>query len=314
MKSKNPLSIEKMFVILITLFCFNIQTRAGTGDTTVVQTLRFDSTMRAGVFLFPDDSTKTYEKVTMLYSMRCKNGLISTGTDRNKGCGEWDYNCYTYVVDSSQTDSLRTIQKSHDISNSNDTIFKYTNTPVWNYIQYNQKEISISNIISEDSVSLGSGNTSLNNPFNTLNANNRSQYLWKASELSAAGLTAGNITGIKLNILSIGSPIENLRIKIKNTNQTVLNENNPETIGFTEVYFLNTTLTSSGKLQFNFNTPFNWNGTSNIIVDFSFSNPLTGINTLVKGFNDTATVILSVINGKTDESIFINDTEPFPFK
>ena len=317
-KSKNILSFKNLFTIFVILFCFNIQTRAGTGDSTIVQTLRFDSTMRSGVFLFPDDSTKKYEKITMLYSMRCKNGLISTSAERNKGCGEWDYNCYTYVVDSSQTDSLRTIQKSDVISNSNDTIFKYTNTPVWNYIQYNQKEISFSNIISEDSVSIGTGITSLNNPFNTSNAKSRSQYLWKASELSAAGLTAGNITGIKLDILSTGSPIENLRIKIKNTNQTVLNENNPETNGFTEVYFLNTTLTSPGKLQFNFSTPFNWNGTSNIIVDFSFSNPTAGINNYIKGYNDTITVGLiniqndSYVNGNGSVSYINIDSSAFP--
>ena len=73
------------------------------GDTTVVQTLRFDTTLRAGMFMFPDDTSKTYEKIIMLYSMRCKNGLISNGTNTNLGCGEWDYNCYTSVIDSSKT-------------------------------------------------------------------------------------------------------------------------------------------------------------------------------------------------------------------
>src|SRR3954468_8578621 len=79
---------------------------AGTGDTTVVQTLRYDSTMRAGVFQFPTDSTKTYEKIIMRYGLRCKGGLVSDQVNRNRGCGEWDYNCNTYIVDSTQQDSL----------------------------------------------------------------------------------------------------------------------------------------------------------------------------------------------------------------
>ena len=100
-----------------------VQVHAGVGDTTIVQTFRFDTTMRAGVFQFPNDSTKTYEKIIMRYKMRCKNGLVSTGTQRNLGCGEWDYNCYTYLVDSSQTDSLHRTHGSYLISNFTDTVF-----------------------------------------------------------------------------------------------------------------------------------------------------------------------------------------------
>ena len=68
--------------VTIVYFLFSSQNLiAGTGDTTVVQTLRYDSTMRAGVFQFPDDSTKSYEKIIMRYGLRCKNGLISTSTN-----------------------------------------------------------------------------------------------------------------------------------------------------------------------------------------------------------------------------------------
>lgn len=75
-------------------------------DTIVVQTLTYDSVGRAGDYLFPELNSAEVERVVMLYSMRCKGGLVSTGSDRNKGCGEWDYNCETYIVDSSRIDSL----------------------------------------------------------------------------------------------------------------------------------------------------------------------------------------------------------------
>lgn len=77
-------------------------------DTIVVQTLTFDSVGRSGGFTFPDAAAGPFEKVIMQYTMRCKGGLVSTGADRNRGCGEWDYNCETYIIDSSRLDSVIT--------------------------------------------------------------------------------------------------------------------------------------------------------------------------------------------------------------
>ena len=269
-------------VLINTLFPMH-KSYAGIGDTTEVQTLRFDTTMRAGVFMFPTDTTKTYQKITMFYRMRCKNGLISNQTFPNQGCGEWDYNCYSYIVDSTQTDSLRLFQNSSSISNVTDTVFNYTNNPVWTYYQYNQQNVSYTTIVSEDSAAIGTGNTSLSHPLNTADILSRTQYIWTAAELTNAGLTAGNITGLKLNIAGLGSALNNLRIRIKNTALTALNPNSPDVNGFTEVYFLSTTLSANGIQRFNFHTPFNWNGTSNIIVDFSYTNETAGINNDVVG-------------------------------
>ncbi|MEY4595488.1 MAG: hypothetical protein RIQ47_1898, partial [Bacteroidota bacterium] len=112
------LLIRFLFIALISLYySFSQCVYAGTGDTTVVQTFRFDTTMRAGVFHFPDDTTKSYEKIIMRYGMRCKNGLISTTTNRNLGCGEWDYNCYTFMIDSTKLDSIPVTTNRFLISN-----------------------------------------------------------------------------------------------------------------------------------------------------------------------------------------------------
>ncbi|MEP7170989.1 MAG: LamG-like jellyroll fold domain-containing protein, partial [Bacteroidota bacterium] len=266
------------------LLAFNLtKTNAGIGDTTIVQTFRFDTTMRAGVFLFPTDTTKTYEKIIMLYSMRCKNGLISNSSNTNLGCGEWDYNCFTYVVDSSQTDSLHSQHGSHDISNFSDTIFNYTTTPVWTYTQYMQQQITYTSIISEDSASIATGTTPLVNPFAASHAASRTQNLWTAAELTSAGLTAGDITGMRLDVQSLGSAIDNLKIRIKHSSQTVLDANIPETDGFTEVYFLNTPMGSTGTNSFYFYTPFNWDGISNLLVEFCYTNAATGTDNEVTG-------------------------------
>ncbi len=265
--------------VLISLFLF-IEPRsiAGPGDTTVVHTFRFDTNLRQGIFQFPNDPNKTYEKILMLYSMRCKNGLISTQTNPNQGCGEWDYNCFTYIVDSTQTDSLRSYHNSHDISNFNGSSFPYTLSPVYTYTQYQQQQLIINQVISENTAVAGNGTLLLNHPFHTSSSTCRSQYLFTASELGLAGLVAGPVTSLRFDLANLGNSFENLRIRIKHTIQDSLNPDLPETDSLTEVYFLNTYLLSTGWHQFDFYQPFNWDGLSNILVDISFTNNTPGID------------------------------------
>jgi len=258
---------------------------AGPGDTTVVQTFYYDSAMRAGVFVFPNDTAIHYEKIVMLYSMRCKDGLISTGSNTNIGCGEWDYNCYTYVVDSSQTDSLPSTANSHYISNTTATSFDYTTLPVYSYTQYTQQQVTYTNTISESTATVGAGALQINNPLGASTPISRRQYLFTAAELGSAGFVADSITAIRLDVASLGSGLGDLRINVKSTSQTVMNPDAPETDGFTEVYFLNTTLAGTGVQSFNFHTPFWWNGTSNIIVEFTFTNSTPGTDNIVAGDN-----------------------------
>lgn len=81
-------------------------------DTIVVQTLTLDSIGRSGVFEFPPKDGTPYEKVIMQYRMRCKGARVSTQKAPNdNGCGEWDYNCETFITDSSRVDSVWTDDK-----------------------------------------------------------------------------------------------------------------------------------------------------------------------------------------------------------
>ncbi|MBK7888499.1 MAG: T9SS type A sorting domain-containing protein [Bacteroidetes bacterium] len=251
------------------------------GDTTVVQTFRYDTTMRAGMFQFPDDSTKSYEKIIMLYSMRCKNGLVSNSGQPNQGCGEWDYNCYTYLVDSAQTDSMRRISNSYAISNFTDTVYPYTIVPQWNYYQTIQQEVTYTSTISESTATIGNGAALSNVPFDAASPLSRTQYLWTASELINAGFTAGNVNGLEMDLFTLGSTLENLRIRIKNTSRTILDSQSPELNGFAEVFYQNTTFTAAGANRFNFHTPFSWDGVSSVLMDISFNNVNAGMNNQV---------------------------------
>jgi hypothetical protein len=99
---------SRLYALLASvLLCSSV---AQAQDTVIVQTLTFDSLGRAGYYQFPDLDAGSIEKVIMQYSIRCKNALVSSGSDRNKGCGEWDYSCETYITDSSRVDSLITDQ------------------------------------------------------------------------------------------------------------------------------------------------------------------------------------------------------------
>lgn len=298
------ISLFLAMVWFITGFNGSSPAVAGPGDTTVVQTFWYDTNLRAGVFIFPSDTTITYEKIVMLYSMRCKDGLVSTGSNTNLGCGEWDYNCYTFVVDSAQTDSLLTLSSSHFISNSSDTTFDYTTLPLYSYIQYNQQEVTYNSIISETTATIGTGNVSVTHPLGASAPLRRTQFLFTASELSAAGFTTDSITGIRLDVSALGSGLGNLRIRVRTTAQTTLNPEAPETDGFTEVYFLNTTPSASGLFPFNFHTPFFWDGTSNLIVEFSYTNAAPGSDNLVTG--DDAGYTSSLTSTDPDHYLAIN--------
>jgi len=162
-------------------------------ETITVQTLTYDSTGRDYMFDFPEEDGTTYERILMHYSMRCKGAKVSVPGNTNLGCGEWDYSCNTYVVDSSYIDSLAATHPTHIISGFSGEMFSYTNTPTNVYTQYDQKEVTYTATTSESLAPIGNGDEKLNHPFNTESETAKTQYVWTADELANAGLSAGNI-------------------------------------------------------------------------------------------------------------------------
>ena len=152
----------------------------------------------------------------------------------------------------------------------------------YTYYQFSQQEVVYNSTTTENTAIIGTGTESLNHPFQTSGKISKTQYLWTALELTTAGLTTGDISGLSLDISSANEQAKFLRIRIKHSSQTELNEDTPETNGFTEVYFLNTNLVN-GINQFNFYNNFSWNGASNLLLEFSFTNNTTGTNSVVEG-------------------------------
>jgi hypothetical protein len=126
-------------------------------------------------------------------------------------------------------------------------------------------------------VTLGAGATpSVANavtPFRVLFGGYKTQYIIRQSELAALGLTAGNLTSLGLNVTNLGDiNFNDFSISIAHTAQTAAITNSAITTGLTQVYSNATQSVTSGVNTYAFSTPFNWNGTSNIVISINYSN------------------------------------------
>ncbi len=119
----------------------------------------------------------------------------------------------------------------------------------------------------------GSNNTPLTQPFRGQFSDSRTQMVYLASELTAAGFKAGNITALGFNVLTKAStaPYNGFTIKMKNSSTTTLAGGAFES-GAVTVYGPVDYSTVAGANNFTLTTPFFWNGTSNIIVDICYDN------------------------------------------
>ena len=102
----------------------------------------------------------------------------------------------------------------------------------------------------------------------------KQQFLYTAAELTAAGFTAGTINSLAFDVTTPATTtLTDYAISMKNTTVTALTTTF-ET-GLTQVYF-NAAYTPSALTGFANNTinltPFNWDGTSNIVIDICFNN------------------------------------------
>jgi len=104
--------------------------------------------------------------------------------------------------------------------------------------------------------------------FGTYNYQDWQQYIFKASELNAMGLYGGNITALQFNIKSVssGNP-SNYTISMANTTNTTTSTTFVTT-GLTTVYGpISSQSNSTGWNTITFSAPFNWDGSSNVLID-----------------------------------------------
>lgn len=264
--------MKKILLQFLVLSVFITQAQTNVGDTIKIKTLKYGSSTRDTFINFPSGS-QTFEKIIMKYNMRCKNGLVSTQASPNLGCGEWDYSCNTFIVDSTKIELNPKTQNNPVISNFTGTLFPYSNAPVFDYYDFLQTNTSLGSVTSETLFTVGTGTNSIANILKANEKSGRSQFIITASELTASGLTAGPINGFFLNVANAGGTTNFFKVNMQliSPTLTILTANSPTVSGFTQVYNRNYTFVN-GNNRILFNTPFNWDGTSNVLIDLSFTN------------------------------------------
>ncbi|MFN8155663.1 MAG: hypothetical protein U0Y08_15315, partial [Bacteroidia bacterium] len=121
----------------------------------------------------------------------------------------------------------------------------------------------------------GSNSSTGQSPFSGLYEGSNGQYLFTAAELNAQGIYAGQLTSIAFNVTTASTTVslKDYNIKMGTTSASAITAYTP---GLTTVYTASNVTPVAGWNTFNFTTPFNWNGTSNILVEFCHNNDPTG--------------------------------------
>lgn len=246
-------------------------------DTLVVQTLTFDSiTTRRGVWQFPEEGQ--FRKILMYHTLKCDP---LTQHDQYP-CGEWDYLTYNNVYE--HTGVYDSTLYHHPnftyISGKTTDSVLMRGEQTYSWERRTHKQILYNDTTQLINIEVGDQGDTNHTVFALESTDGRSQYLWRKEELTTAGLTSGEVTGVKLYILQPGSGIRHLTIKMRNTSLDSINADtlvwDMQTVFFDEVEF-----SSSGWHSFNFFETFNWDADSNVLIEFSFEDEAGGTASLL---------------------------------
>ncbi|MEN9332919.1 MAG: hypothetical protein RLY35_99 [Bacteroidota bacterium] len=263
---------------------------AQNGDTTIVQTFTFDAQNNPQTaydspgrrwFNFPSSNNgKTYQKILMLHSLKC----FSEGTAGGLGypCGEWDYLTYNNLFEHTGQLDSNLLSHPHYLLNNEDfvaTHFQFA--PTQNYIPFlsinsvNDNWLNLSTTVLNENVSLamsamGNGRRQL------------SQFIITASQLNSAGLSAGFLQGLSWPQNNADQILYSATVSLGSTNLSLLNGNFNGPL--TEVFHNNLEWSAGNQVNIVFNTPYYWDGVSNLVVCFYHtyaSGASTGIEAMV---------------------------------
>ncbi|MBI9035223.1 MAG: T9SS type A sorting domain-containing protein [Bacteroidales bacterium] len=119
-------------------------------------------------------------------------------------------------------------------------------------------------------LTLGTGTVTQGYPFYTFYMDSRTQMLYPASEIIAAGGSAGEISWIAYDVTSAASQtMNNFNIQMANvSNTSITGWNNDMTTVFDGTF----SVPGTGWQQIALQTPFIWDGVSNLLVSVCFNN------------------------------------------
>ncbi len=234
-----------------------------------VQTLTYPSQTRDTIIDFPDIDHNEYEKIIMYYSMRCKNAQVSTGSNRNLGCGEWDYSCNTYVVDESKVDSFKQVSPEYDFVGRGGETFSYTDRPTYSYTARNHYQVEYSDIISESEHIVIGEDIEHQIDFGKQGQGFSMQYIVTAEILSSSGVApAKSINAMQWPIYFGDGTVHNLKIRTQWIDNPSMDEVSDS---WNENYFLTTFLDQENN-QLDLYEPLFWDGSKHLVVWVTYDN------------------------------------------
>lgn len=162
-----------------------------------------------------------------------------------------------------------------------------------------------------DTLGRGTGTSSTSTPYRNLWEDGRSQYLVTAAELQAQGMQAGTITDLSMFVATKNStqPFNGFTIKMGCTNLSALNASAGFVAGLQIVAnpIPYTTIANSWNTH-TFDNPYDWDGSSNLIIEICYDNTsYAGSNDVVRFTNAFAGATLY---RQTDAAVGCNLTAP----
>lgn len=122
-------------------------------------------------------------------------------------------------------------------------------------------------------VEVGDGDREIEQgPFGGFFEDGRAQLLFTAAELQSASIKAGSITSLSFELVDINSDLiySDFTVKMATTTQTELDN---DFVTINSINFIDDVILSElGWINLEFDQPFNWDGTSNLIVETCFNN------------------------------------------
>ncbi len=124
-------------------------------------------------------------------------------------------------------------------------------------------------------ITIGSGggtntSTTYPAPYGNWYWGSKHQILITASELNAAGMSAGDINSLAFNVQTAnGTALEDFEIGIKHTSASTVSGFDT---GFTPVFGPSNYMPTTGWNTHTFSSPFYWDGVQNLLIDVCFNN------------------------------------------
>ena len=138
------------------------------------------------------------------------------------------------------------------------------------------------------------------------------QFVFTAAELQALGLSAGNITSLRFNIAALPSPatINNFAIRMGATTNSTLTAY--QTTGLAVAFGPSNYTPTVGSNTITLATPYNWDGSSNIIIDIREDGQYGNSNATTFVTTTSTNTVLHSFSGTNNAAYYTSSPTPTP--